>query len=423
MEVATDFICGIFLPLLLCLAGIFYLFKLRFFFILHPKKFFRSLPRADVGSLKSLAVALAGTLGIGNIVGVGSAILAGGYGAVFWMVASSFLSMGLKYGEVYLAMRSQRKDGSTLYGGAPYYIYDGAVGKLGKKIAFLLGSLFAVFSVLNSLTTGNLVQISAISSLFPINKLLFGVLLSLGVFFIVLRGRRGVESSCAVIIPLLSAFYIILCLIIILKNFGRVPTALWEIFSGAFSIKSVCGGTLGFGISSAIRYGVSRGLLSNEAGAGTSPLAHASSSSLPHAQACLGIFEVFFDTAVLCTLTALVLVLSGARGSSDAISYVVGAFGGELGALGKYGVYVACLFFAVATVAAQYFYGTESLRFISRSPIARTAFSVVFFSVTVLSACVPSALMWQISDLTLATMTVFNVIAIVLLNKKVLPLA
>lgn len=419
MENVTDFICGAILPLLLCLAGIFYLFKLRFFFILHPRRFLRSLFKADGGSLKSLAVALAGTLGIGNIVGVGSAILAGGYGAVFWMVASSFLSMGLKYGEVYLAMCSQRKSGSALFGGAPYYIYDGAVGKLGKKIAFTLGSLFAVFSVINSLTTGNLVQINAISSFFPFSKLLFGVILSVGVFLIVSRGQRSVSLVSSILIPILSLFYIALCTVVILKNFDRVPYALFSILSNAFSFKSALGGALGYGISSAIRYGVSRGLLSNEAGAGTSPLAHASSSSTPHSQACLGIFEVFFDTAVLCTLTALVLILAGKNEGGDALSYVISAFESQLGKFGKYGVYISCIFFSVATVAAQYFYGTESLRFITRSRLISTIFSLIFFSVTIVSSCVPSTLMWQISDLTLAIMTIFNVIVIVLLSKKV----
>ena len=172
----TDFICGIILPLLLFGGGVFYLFKLRFFFILHPRRFFRALKGADGGSLKSLSVALAGTLGIGNIVGVASAILAGGYGAVFWMVASSLLSMGLKYAEVFLAMKSQRSKSGVLYGGAPYYIYDGARARFGCNAAFALGSLFAVFSIINSLTTGNLVQINAISSLFPISPLLLGVI-------------------------------------------------------------------------------------------------------------------------------------------------------------------------------------------------------------------------------------------------------
>ena len=415
----TDFICGIVLPLLLFGGGVFYLFKLRFFFILHPRRFFRALRGADGGSLKSLSVALAGTLGIGNIVGVGSAILAGGYGAVFWMVASSLLSMGLKYAEVFLAMKSQRSKSGVLYGGAPYYIYDGARARFGCRAAFALGSLFAVFSIINSLTTGNLVQINAISSLFPISPLLLGVILALAVFFIVSRGQRSVSAVSSALIPLLSAFYIILCLIIIFKNASSVPLALLRILRDAFDLKSLTGGVLGYGISSAIRYGVSRGLLSNEAGAGTSPLAHATSSSEPHAQACLGIFEVFFDTVVLCTLSALVLILSGVGGSTDALSFVTRAFGSELGALGKYGVSVSCLLFAVATVAAQYFYGAESLRFITRSRLLHVIFSIVFFSVTVFSAVIPNSIMWQISDLALATMTIFNLIAIIALNKKV----
>ena len=415
----SDFICGIILPLLLFGGGVFYLFKLRFFFILHPRRFFRALRGADGGSLKSLSVALAGTLGIGNIVGVGSAILAGGYGAVFWMVASALLSMGLKYAEVFLAMKSQRSKGGKLYGGAPYYIYDGARARFGCRAAFAFGSLFAVFSIINSLTTGNLVQINAISSLFPISPLLLGVILALTVFFIVLRGQKSVGAVCSALIPVLSVFYVLLCLIIIFKKISDVPDALYQILRGAFNIKSVTGGTLGFGIASAIRYGVSRGLLSNEAGAGTSPLAHATSSSEPHAQACLGIFEVFFDTVVLCTLSALVLILSGVDGSTDALSFVTRAFGSELGALGKYGVSVSCLLFAVATVAAQYFYGAESLRFITRSRLLHVIFSIVFFFVTVFSAVIPNSIMWQISDLALATMTVFNLIAIIALNKNV----
>ena len=421
MENFTGFICGVILPIFLFGGGLFYLFKLRFFFILHPKRFAKSILAADGGSLKSLSVALAGTLGIGNIIGVGSAILAGGYGAIFWMIASSFLSMGLKYAEVFLAMKSQRKSGNILYGGAPYYIYDGAKKFFGIRIAFLFGSLFAIFSIINSLTTGNLVQINSISSLFPINKLILGFFLALGVFFIVLRGHKSVSSVSSVLIPVLCAFYISLCLIIILKNIGSVPRAFIEIFRGAFSLKGVAGGTLGFGISSAIRFGVSRGLLSNEAGAGTSPLAHASSSSTPHAQACLGVFEVFFDTALLCTLTALVLILCGKNEETNAISFVANAFESELGAFGKYGVYLSCLFFSVATVAAQYFYGTESLRFITRSPIIRDIFSIIFFSVIIFSACMPSAIMWQISDLALAIMTIFNLIAILLLNKSITP--
>ena len=254
---------------------------------------------------------------------------------------------------------------------------------------------------------------------FPISPLLLGVILAFSVFIIVSRGQRSVSAVSSALIPLLSAFYIVLCLIIIFKNASSVPLALLRILRDAFNLKSLTGGVLGYGISSAIRYGVSRGLLSNEAGAGTSPLAHATSSSEPHAQACLGIFEVFFDTVVLCTLSALVLILSGVGGGGDALSFVIRAFGDELGALGKYGVSVSCLLFAVATVAAQYFYGAESLRFITRSRFSYVVFSIVFFSVTVFSAVIPNIIMWQISDLALATMTIFNLVAIIALNKRV----
>ena len=419
METFVNIICGALLPLLLFGGGIFYLFKLRFFFILHPIKFLASLKKSSGASLKSLSVALAGTLGIGNIVGVSSAVLSGGYGAIFWMVASAFLSMGLKYAEVYLAMKSQRRAKNALFGGAPYYIYDGFFGRLGGKLSFFLASIFAVFCIINSLTTGNLVQVSGVCTIFPIPKLIFGIIFATLVFLIILRGEKSIRCVSSFLIPILCAFYIVLCLAIILKNASSLPYAISEILRGAFDLKSAFGGALGFGIASAIRFGVSRGLLSNEAGAGTSPLAHAVSPAEPHAQACLGIFEVFFDTVVLCSLSGLVLVLSGKFGASDALSFVLGAFESELGAIGKYGVCFSCLFFAIATVAAQYFYGTESLRFITRSRTAAAIFSVIFLLVTTLSALIPSNAMWQISDLALALMTIFNLVAIILLNKKV----
>ena len=419
METFTNIICGAFLPLLLFLSGIFYLFKLRFFFILHPKKFLAAIKSSSGASLKSLSVALAGTLGIGNIVGVSSAVLSGGLGAIFWMVSSSFLSMGLKYAEVFLAMKSQRRTSTELYGGAPYYIYDGAKNRFGHKGAFFLGALFAIFCIINSLTTGNLVQVSAVSSIFQVPKLLFGVIFATFVFLIILRGQRSISRVSSFLIPILCAFYIVLCLAIIAKNAGEVPMAIKEIFKSAFNARSASGGVLGFSVASAIRYGVSRGLLSNEAGAGTSPLAHASSPSGAHAQACLGIFEVFFDTVVLCSLTGIVLALSGKISAQNDFGFVLSAFEGELGALGKYGVCTACIFFAVATVAAQYFYGTEALRFITRSRAITAVFAVIFLLVTAFGALIPSRAMWQISDLALALMTIFNLVAIILLNKKV----
>ena len=174
MAFFSDFLCGIALPVFLLFAGVFFSIKLRFFYILHPTRLIKETVFSGKGAFKSLCIALGGTLGIGNIIGVGSAIAMGGYGAVFWMIVSAFLAMSVKYAEVFLAMSSKRTGKNGFFGGASYYIFDGFKNLIGEKLAFILGSLFALFCVLNSFTTGNLVQINAVSNLLPINKIILG---------------------------------------------------------------------------------------------------------------------------------------------------------------------------------------------------------------------------------------------------------
>lgn len=419
MSYFTNILCGILLPIFLVICGVFFTFKLRFFFVLHPIKTLKSIFSGSGESFKSLSIALAGTLGIGNIVGVASAIMMGGYGAVFWMWVSAFLSMSIKYAEVFLAMRSQRTKNGARYGGAPYYIYDGFLKKSGKKVTLLLASLFAIFCIINSFTTGNLVQVNAVSSLFPISKLLFGIIFALTVFLIVFKGTKSIGAVNSILMPVLCAFYLLLCVVILVSNFEKLPSALSLIVSGAFSPSCAFFGVSGYGISVAIRYGVSRGLLSNEAGAGTSPSAHASSNASAHSQGCLGILEVFIDTIVLCTLTAFVIIVSGVYPTNNAMNFVLNAFYRELGAFGKYGVLVACLLFALATVCTQYFYGKEATRFISRSKWCLYLFNILFFGIIIFGSVLPMNVMWQISDLALAIMTIFNLTCILILHKRI----
>lgn len=418
MSKINDLICGIILPLFMAGCGVFFAIKLRFFYIFKPFRAVKDVFKGG-GSFRSLCLALAGTLGVGNIVGVSSAILVGGYGSIFWMWVSAILSMGIKYYEVYLAMISQRQKNGVLHGGAPYYIYDGFSKRLGRKFAFILGAVFSLFCVVNSFTTGNLVQINSISTLVPINKALFGVIFCVLSFLVVFKGTKSIRMVNSILMPILTIFYILLCLCVLFINFNKIPYAFGLILKSAFSLKSATGGIIGFGILKGIRYGVSRGLLSNEAGCGTSPLAHASSSASPHAQGCLGVFEVFIDTIVLCTMTALVIIVSGAVPSNDAMDFVLNAFGGSLGDFGKYSVLISSILFAFATVCTQYFYGKEALFFISRARWLALLYAILFFAIIILGAIMPVYIMWQISDLAIATMTIFNLTCVVLLHKKV----
>lgn len=417
LEFFSNIICGIFLPISLILVGIYFLFKLRFFYILHPIKAFKSMCK---GGFKSLSVALAGTLGIGNIVGVSSALISGGAGAIFWMWISAFIAMSVKYCEVVLAMKCRKTDNNgNYYGGAPYYIYDGFKSKFGIRVSKTLACIFAFLCTVNSLSTGNLVQINAVSSLVPIKKFAFGIAFALLVLLIILGGIKRISKFTSFLMPILSVIYIIVSFFVIFSSLELLPSILSSIFKEAFTFKSAISGFCGYGIMSAIRYGTSRGLLSNEAGCGTSPCAHASSSTANiHSQGCLGIFEVFIDTIVLCTLTALVILIGDIK-CDNAMSLVIKAFEKCTGITGKYIVIISCLLFALATIVCQYYYGIESLKFITQKKWCQALFTCAFIFVTVIGANIPMSLMWQISDIVIATMTILNLFCLFTLRKQI----
>lgn len=413
LENVNFILCGVILPIAICLVGVFFVAKLRFFYILHPIKAFKTIVHSG-GGFKPLCVALAGVLGVGNIVGVASAIIMGGAGAVFWMLLSAFIAMSVKYAEVFLSIKHRRGSVDNYYGGAPYYIQDALGGKQGR----FFGGVFAVLCILNSLSTGNLVQISSISDLLPNSRLTFGICFAIIVLLVVRGGEARIQNVSSVLIPILSLSYICISLYIIFSNFSEVCVAISRIFTEAFAIKSVCGGAIGYGIGQAIRYGFTRGLLSNEAGCGTATIAHASSKIDAHSQGCLGIFEVFWDTVVLCLITALV-ILTANTGESNPILLAVSSYGAFTGELGRFFIAFSCALFALATVGCQYYYGERALRYLSSSRLSRALYSVVFFSVCIFSTIISSALMWHISDFTVAFLALINLVFLIILSKEV----
>ena len=420
MEILLGFLCGKIMPFLLMFLGMFFAFKLNFFYILHPVKTMKQTLKGQRSGFKSLSVALAGTLGVGNIVGVASAISMGGAGSIFWMWLSALFAMSVKYAEVYLAMIYRKEKNTVFYGGAPYYIKEGLNAKIGLKPAYLLSIIFALFCVINSLTTGNLVQVNSVSSILPISPLLFGIVFTIFAFFVISGGLTRISTITAVLIPLMSVIYILICVIIIGKEFIQIPSIIKTIFLDAFSIKSAFGGFVGYGISAAIRFGVSRGVLSNEAGCGTSPAAHASSKNTdPHAQACLGIFEVFVDTILLCTLTAFVILLSNQASPQSPMALVIGAFEEHTGKLGGGLISFLSIFFAFATVICQYFYGCESLYYITNKKFPKVVFTFIFCLVIIIGSVLPMNIMWQISDLAIAVMTIINLTCLFLLRNHI----
>ena len=414
LEFINSVLCGAILPIALCIVGIFFMIRLRFFFILHPVRTLRTIVRSS-GGFRSLCVALAGTLGVGNIVGVASAIIMGGAGAVLWLVISAFVAMGIKYAEAYLAISHRREGDEGHYGGAPYYIYD-ACG--GKGCAWLFGAAFALLCVANSLTTGNLVQINSISGFLTQGRLFYGILFTVIVFFVIKGGKNRIESVSAILIPLLSLGYILISIYIIFSNSGALCVVFSRIWAEAFCLRSVASGACGFGIGQALRYGFSRGLLSNEAGCGTAPVAHATSSLDAHSQGCLGIFEVFWDTVVLCTLTALVILIADTKEQSP-ILLAIHSYGKFTGIFGEVFISASCVLFALATVACQYYYGITSLDFLCASRATRGVYSFVFLIVCMISSIISNSTMWQIADFIIAFLAIYNIIFLVILSKEI----
>ena len=417
MEFFNSFLCGMLMPFLLVTLGILFAIKLKFFYVLHPIRTLKTIKNGQKEGFKSLSVALAGTLGVGNIIGVSSAILFGGAGSIFWMWVSALCAMSIKYAEVYLAMIFRQRNKDTFHGGAPYYIKNGLKKRVGASKAYSLSVIFAIFCILNSLTTGNLVQINSASSLFPSYPLVFGALFALFSLLAIRGGIKRISTVSSVLIPVLTICYVALCSIVIFSQIRGVPNVFKKIITDAFSFKSAVSGFLGHGISATVRYGVCRGVLSNEAGCGTSPAAHASSECTdPHSQACLGIFEVFVDTILLCTLTAIVILLNKPTGALGAMDLVISSFKSVLGQLGGQIIALISVLFAFATVICQYFYGTEALNYISKNKKIKQVFLFLFLLVIIIGSVIPMSLMWQISDFSIAAMTILNLFCLFLLR-------
>ncbi len=421
---------GIYLtPAVLLLSALILLPRLPLRRLMNPKTFLRILrdlpDNAQTTPLSSLSMALAGTLGVGNITGVASALMAGGAGAVFWMWAGSIVSIVVKYAEVFLAVKFRRENDGGKTGGAMYYIRDGLRMK-GNRSA-VLGGMFAVLCVLNSLITGNIVQANAAVSVLPGKfRLSGGIVLAFLVSISVLYGRRKTEKITAKLMPPLTGVYILLAGGILVRNASLLPEILGEILSSAFAPRAVFGGTVGFTVREGIRFGVMRGIFSNEAGCGTSPTAHAiaDTKSPPH-QACFGVVEVVFDTLILCTLTAFVLLTADRRygllpwkTDADAAGVTLSAFRALAGDTAGVLLTGSVILFAFGTILAQMYYGSTAIGYLTKKKLPLLGYFVLSAGSTVTGAVIAPPLMWTLADILLGGMTVINCAVLVLLRKE-----
>lgn len=436
VEFINKYILGASVPMILMLTGLYFAVTLRFFPFTKLKTVVGVLVRRQEGGdgespVRALAMALAGTLGVGNIVGVSSAVYFGGAGAIFWMIVSAFCSMFLKYAEIVIAMKGRVRLGGGYIGGAPYYISN-CLGKLiSRRVGVIFGGIFAVLCAANSLLMGGFTQINAVASsldgVVGIKPVVSGVALALICAALLVFGKRTLYSATAVLVPLMSFGFILLSLIVIIAERELMPSAISAIFKDAFSLRSAGGGVLGFLLSRSLRLGVMRGLFSNEAGCGTSPTAHISSAlKSPVEQGFWGIFEVFADTIVMCSMTALIVVAGYDRVSylgADSIMMTIKAyscpFSGGLAYAVEVFITVCVLCFGFATILCWANYGAESVAYFSGNGALRWAYVTVFCICVAVGAVTAPEVIWSAADLVLGAMTLINVTILVLLRDEV----
>ena len=381
---------------------------------------------ANIPAFHAVTTALAGTVGTGNIAGVTGAIFTGGAGAVFWMWVAAFFGMVTKYAEILLAMKFRVKDEDGRYHGGPMYYIENGIGKSWKWLAII----FALLGGLASFGIGNIAQSNeiagAMSDLFHLPPLVSGIIIAAIAALVTLGGIKRIGAVTSLLVPFMSIFYIIAGIVLIIMRIGDVPAAFAQIFAGAFSFKSVGGGLFGYTIMMAMRQGFARGVFSNEAGLGSAPIAHAASSTEePCEQAIWGVFEVFIDTIVICSITAMAVILSGvlntdggldayaSKGAAAAAAFntiLPGTFGGLI-------IELSLLFFALSTILSWAYYGENCWGYLTNNnKVIVTAYKVIFSLVCIVGAVGSGTLMWDIADTLNGLMAIPNLIALLMLS-------
>lgn len=441
-DAVNNFVWGV--PAMICIIGVGLLLSCRTGFIQLRKfgyamkctigRIFSNREASDgsVTPFQAVCTALAATVGTGNIAGVAGAIAIGGPGAVFWMWCSAILGMCTKFAEVTLAVHYREKNSEGDWVGGPmYYIKNG----LAKNWHFL-ALIYAVLGVLAVFGTGNATQVNTIvtaidSVLQNFNvcppeyyariNLVVGILIALLVALILVGGLKRIGTVTEKLVPFMAVIYVVLAVGVLIINFRHIPAAFYQIFVSAFNPRAVTGGIVG-SMFMGMKKGVSRGIFSNEAGLGTGSIAHAASDiKEPVQQGFFGIFEVFMDTIVICTMTALVILTSGvnitfgqAAGAELTISGFTATYGGWVSVLTA----VAMCCFALSTIIGWGLYGTRCIEYLFGTKVNR-GFMLVYSFIAIVGATTDLAVIWGISETFNGLMVIPNLIALFLLSGKV----
>lgn len=408
-------------------TGIYYTIRLRFIQVRRFKDInahvfgnvFKREEKADkdgMSSFQALATSIALQVGTGNLAGVATAIASGGPGAIFWMWVSAFFGMGTIFGEAVLAQKYVEKIDGEVTGGPAYYLRKGLNSKL-------LAGFFAITIIIALGFVGNMVQSNsiavALTSAFSIPNWVGGIIAAIFAGLIFAGGMSRIASFTELIVPFMAILYIVGSFLIIVLNYTQIIPAFKIIISSAFSAKAAVGGAIGVTVKEAVRYGIARGLFSNEAGMGSTPHAHAVAKvDHPAEQGLVAIFGVIFDTLVICTITALINITTGAYTLGlTGIEMTQKAFGIGLGNFGTIFVAISLFFFAFSTIIGWYYFGESNIKYLFGAK-AIWPYRIIVLLFIVLGSILSVDAVWQIADLFNGLMVLPNVIGLLILSPQ-----
>ncbi|MEW5922182.1 MAG: sodium:alanine symporter family protein [Bacillota bacterium] len=419
-------------PMLILVVGVGLYFTIRLRFlqftqfgracreIWHKIRFVDEKDKGDISPFKALTTAIASTVGVGNIAGVGTAIAIGGPGAIFWMWVCGFLGMVTNYAEVTLGVHYREFRGGVVAGGPMYYI------KNGMKLPWL-AFIFSIFGALAALGIGNMVQANSmadvLNSTFGVPFIWTAVILAIFTGLVTLGGIKRIADVCGTLVPVMAIFYIAAALVIIILNIQNVPAAFGLIFAHAFRPTSAVGGFAGATIMMTMRFGIARGVFSNEAGLGSTPIAHSTAKvDHPVRQGVWGLFEVFTDTILICSMTALAILTSG-MWTSGATGATLTAMAFDVGLPGRGSmlVTIGVILFAYTTTIVWCYYGEKCAEYLFGTKIV-LPYRIIWIPFLFIGALGGLKMVWDVADTLNALMAIPNIIALFALSGVVIKL-
>lgn len=411
---------------ILLTTGIFFTIRLKFPQVRYFPRLFGNLiasmkAEGGVSGFGALCAALGGQVGTGSLVGVATALASGGPGAVFWMWVTAILGMPISFSEAVLAQLFKVKNSDGTYRGGPaYYMEKGLKNKV-------LAALFSISIIIGigffyAMIQSNSISM-ALSGVVNIPPVVAGIILVILVALVIFGGVKRLSEVSSYIVPFMALGYIIIALFVVVINIDKLPQIFALIFKSAFTFRSAAGGVLGYTIKEAFRYGIARGLFSNDAGNGTAPSMHASATvKHPVNQGLAAMLGTFITTIIICSCTAFCILFTGALDSGETgINLTQVAFGNALGGWGKWIVFLAMFLFGFTTLLADVYYGEVNLQwFFKKNPKVITVYRIICCGLIILGSAVPVTALWELVDFASAFMVFFNVIALIGLSKYVI---